>query len=197
MDAPHQAPPHVPPHPHAHLPPILCIGDSLTAGYGVPAHANFPSALSKYLGGRNVVNAGVNGDTSAGCAVRLPDLITRHKPSLVLVNVGGNDFMRGVPLEETRAHLTRMAKAARTANIPLIFIAEPAVDIVAALQGRLYDHPIYAQVARETQCGLYAGGWCAIHSRPELLIDPIHANSQGYALFAERLARWLTKENLV
>jgi acyl-CoA thioesterase I len=195
MDLPH-APPRVPAVPHEHLPPILCIGDSLTAGYGVPSSANFPSALSRYLGGRNVINAGVNGDTSAGCASRLPDLLSRHKPSLVLVNVGGNDFMRGVPIQETKAHLARMASAAKAAKTPLVFIAEPAPDIFAALKGGLYDHPVYAEVARETRSGLYAGGWVAIHSRPDLLIDPIHANPQGYALFAERLSRWLSHMKL-
>lgn len=184
------------PHVRALAPPILCLGDSLTAGYGVPSNANYPAMLEKVLG-RRVINAGVNGDTSAGAAARLHELLESHKPELVLVGIGGNDFLRGVPLEHTKQHLHRIAETSFSAGVNCVFIAEPFPDIGAALMGRLYDHPVYTTVASETGAGLYAGGWCDVMSRPGMLLDPIHANARGYAHFSERLAKWLREMKLV
>ncbi len=177
--------------------PILCLGDSLTAGYGVRAHENYPSVLSRLLSHRSVVNAGVNGATSAQSAQQLPSLLHTHNPGLVLVGVGGNDFLRGVSVDHVRGHLVAMAEATFDHGANLVLIAEPYPDIVAALTNALYDHPVYGEVAASTGAAVFENGWSRILSQPHLKVDPIHANHRGHALFAENLAEFIRSRNLL
>lgn len=168
---------------------LLCLGDSLTFGYGAAAGASYPERLEQ-LTGHVTQNAGLNGDTAEGALARLPGLLRNNAPGLVLVSIGGNDFLRNVPPERTRAALKAiMQSAARNAQVALI--AQPKPTLLAAATGSLKDHEVYADVAGETGVALFAGGWAHVLARPELRSDQIHANAQGYGVFAERLASWL------
>ena len=83
---------------------IICFGDSLTEGVGAELGEEYPTVLSRELGTR-IVNAGQRGDTSARALERISDLIVNKNPRLVIVLLGGNDFLRQVPTEETRKNL--------------------------------------------------------------------------------------------
>lgn len=174
---------------------LLCLGDSLTFGFGVEAGTSYPARLAQ-LTGHATENAGVNGSTAEGALARLPGLLEKNQPGLVLVSIGGNDFLRHLPLKRTRAALQQIVQtAARSTQVALI--AQPRPPLPGSAPSTLKDHALYAEVAEETRVPLFAGGWSGVLSRPELRSDQIHANAQGYALFAQRLAQWLREMKFI
>jgi acyl-CoA thioesterase-1 len=96
------------------------VGDSLSAEYGIARGQGWVALLEQRLqreGLRgSVVNASVSGDTTSGGMARLPSLLTRHRPAVVVIELGGNDALRGLPMAATRQNLTDMARAARAAG---------------------------------------------------------------------------------
>lgn len=170
---------------------VLALGDSLTYGYGAPPEAAYPRKLSE-LTGWQLINGGVSGNTSQQALARLPALM-KQSPKLVLLGIGGNDFLRRVAEAETRRHIGSTIAAVQAAGVPLVLIAEPQPSL-GALVGSLSDHPLYADLAGEYRVPLFAGGWADILSDADLRSDAIHANERGYALFAERLAAFLKKQ---
>lgn len=174
---------------------LLCLGDSLTFGYGAAAGTSYPEQLEA-LTGHVTQNAGVNGDTTEGALARLPGLLQANTPGLVLVSIGGNDFLRSLPIARTRAALKQLVQTA-AATTQVALIAQPRPVLMAAAIGSLNDHEVYAEVASETGVPLFEGGWSYVLSRAELRSDQIHANSDGYKVFAEQLADWLRKMKLV
>jgi lysophospholipase L1-like esterase len=174
---------------------LLCLGDSLTFGYGAAAGASYPEQLEA-LTGHVAKNAGINGDTSEGALARLPGLLAGNAPGLVLLSIGGNDFLRKWPEQRTRAALTQLVQTA-AASAQVVLIAQPRPELMAAALGSLNDHAVYAEVAETTGVPLFEGGWAHVLSRVELRSDQIHANSEGYKVFAERLAGWLRKQKFI
>jgi acyl-CoA thioesterase I len=85
----------------------VAFGDSLTAGYGVNGGFSYPDFLQKDINGYRVVNAGISGDTTSGGLSRI-DSVTSLKPKIVVLELGGNDGLRGLPLASTRANLEQM-----------------------------------------------------------------------------------------
>lgn len=174
---------------------LLCLGDSLTFGLGADPGASYPEKLAQ-LTGHVTHNEGINGDTAEGALARLPGLLQTSKPGLVLVSIGANDFLRGLPLEGTRAALLQIVEtAASSAQVALL--AQPRPSLMGYAAGLLEDHGVYAEVAAGTGTPLFSGGWSKVLSRAELRSDPIHANAQGYEVFAGRLADWLREIKLV
>ena len=88
-------------------PVIVAFGDSLTAGYGVDGGLSYPDFLQKEISGYRVVNAGISGDTTSGGFARI-DSVTGLAPKIVILELGGNDGLRGLPLASTRANLEQM-----------------------------------------------------------------------------------------
>jgi acyl-CoA thioesterase I len=174
---------------------VLALGDSITFGTGADSAAAYPAQLAA-LTGWNVVNAGVPGDSAAQAADRLPALLLEHKPALVIVSAGGNDFLRRVPAAETEAALRSAIAATRHAGAQVLLIAVPQPTIGAALGAGLSDHPLYAKLADELKLPLHAGGWATVLGNEKLRADQIHANAAGYRVFAEGLAATLRKTGL-
>lgn len=174
---------------------VLCLGDSLTFGLGAAAGSSYPQVLEQ-LTGHVVQNAGINGDTAAGALARLPGLLQGNAPGLVLVSIGGNDFLRNMPLEGTRSALKQIVQMA-AANTQTVLIAQPRPVLMALATGSLKDHELYAEVAAETGVPLFSDGWSHVLSRPELRSDQVHANTEGYRIFAERLAGWLREKKYI
>jgi len=109
----------------AAAPVILVLGDSLSAGYGIAADQSWVALLQQRLTSNGhqckVVNASVSGETSSGGRSRLPALLQRHQPAVVVIELGGNDGLRGLPLTELRANLTAMVTATESIGaVPLI-----------------------------------------------------------------------------
>jgi acyl-CoA thioesterase-1 len=95
-----------------------------------------------------------------------------------------------MPLDRTRAALKTLVQTA-AANAQVVLIAEPKPVALSAVTSSLKDHEVYAEVAKETGTPLFSDGWSYVLSRSELRSDQIHANAEGYKVFAERLAAWL------
>ncbi|WP_298932266.1 arylesterase [uncultured Ramlibacter sp.] len=105
---------------------VLVVGDSLSAEYGLKRGSGWVALLEQKLAagksGARVVNASISGDTSAGGRSRLPALLAQHKPSHVLIELGGNDALRGLPLSMTEDNLAAMAQAARQAGAKVLLV---------------------------------------------------------------------------
>ena len=108
------------------LPALLVLGDSVSAGYGLPAGKGWVTLLDARLksdGYRyTVVNASISGDTTAGGRARLPALLAQHKPAVVVIELGGNDALRGGNLAATRANLDSIVTAAQDAKARVMIV---------------------------------------------------------------------------
>lgn len=107
-------------------PVILVLGDSLSAAYGIPQSAGWVALLQQRLADEGlphrVVNASVSGETSTGGLTRLPALLDRHRPDLVLIELGGNDGLRGQPIARLKENLHSMIRLSREAGArPVLF----------------------------------------------------------------------------
>ncbi|NWG73282.1 MAG: arylesterase [Rubrivivax sp.] len=105
---------------------ILVVGDSLSAEYGLARGSGWVALLEQRLAAEKiaarVVNASISGDTTSGGRSRLPALLAQHKPTHVVIELGGNDALRGLPLESTRANLVEMTRAARAAGARVVVV---------------------------------------------------------------------------
>jgi acyl-CoA thioesterase-1 len=105
---------------------ILVVGDSLSAEYGLTRGTGWVALLAARLAQRRntftVINASISGDTTSGGRSRLPQLLTQHHPGIVILELGGNDALRGLPLDMTRSNLTAMARAAKAAGARVVMV---------------------------------------------------------------------------
>jgi len=102
---------------------ILVFGDSLSAGYGLSPGQGWVSLLQHQLGGSHqVVNASQSGETTAGGLSRLPQALKAHKPQVVVLELGGNDGLRGLPLAVMQANLDTMIRASRAAGARVLLV---------------------------------------------------------------------------
>ena len=173
---------------------VLALGDSLTQGVGASGASQAWPALLAQASNWNVINAGISGDTSAQALQRLPALLDEHRPALVLIGIGGNDFLRQMSAAAARDNIRRMVQLATDGGAQVLLIGIPQFSLLAASTGRLSDHPLYAELAKELDLPLHGGGWSEVLSRAELRADQIHANDQGYALFAQGLQDSLQRQ---
>ncbi len=164
---------------------VLALGDSLTYGTGASPETSYPAVLAE-LTGWNVVNAGVPGDTSAQALARLPALLEEHQPRLVIVSIGGNDFLRKLPEADTRANVHAACQQALDVGAQVLLVAVPRASVAAAL-GQMTDHALYAEVAQDLKLPLQRQGWGEVLSQSDLRSDQVHANAKGYAQFARSL----------
>jgi len=105
---------------------ILVMGDSLSAAYGIRPEQGWVALLTQQLQaqgyGYEVVNASVSGETSSGGLQRLPRALQIHQPAMVILELGANDGLRGLPLAETRANLTKMVQLSRAAGARVLLV---------------------------------------------------------------------------
>ena len=165
---------------------ILALGDSLTAGYGVERGEDYPSQLTK-LTNFNVINGGVSGDTSEQALARLQPLLDEHNPKLVIVSIGGNDFLRKLPESTTRQNIGQIIKRIQAKNIPVILVAIPHFT-ASALIGSVKEHPLYDDLAKEYDVALLKGAWAKVLGDDSMKSDMVHGNAKGYRFFAEQMA---------
>ena len=179
------------PAPKARLVPagasVLALGDSLTHGTGAAPEAAYPAVLAG-LSGWNVLNAGVPGDTAAQALARTPALLQEYAPALVLLGIGGNDFLRRLPEADTRAHIRQTCELVLARGAQVLLVAVPRFSLAAATVGSLTDHAMYAEIADALKLPLQRQGWAEVLGDERLRSDAIHANAEGYAQFARSLA---------
>lgn len=165
---------------------VLILGDSLTYGSGAAEGEDYPTLLANNTGW-NVINAGVPGNKSADGLARLPDLLADHhngeqKVDLLLIELGGNDFLKQVPEAETKRNLQTILMQAKVKNIPTVLLAIPEFSPVGAAFGNLSDHPLYATLAKETDTPVVQEVFTEVLANNGLKADPIHPNADGYRI---------------
>ena len=160
---------------------IVCFGDSLTEGVGAGTGEDYPSVLSKEIG-IPVVNAGQRGDTTDQALARLSDAVLSKNPRLVIVFLGGNDFLRQRPRAESRRNLVEIVRRVQ---------AQGAMVAIAGMKLGLFTDDfaaIYEDTAKEFGALYIPQVMKGILSDSKLRSDPIHPNGAGYRLIAERIA---------
>jgi acyl-CoA thioesterase I len=136
----------------AATPLILVVGDSLSAEYGLARGTGWVALLTQRLArekvAARVVNASISGDTTSGGRSRLPALLALHKPSHVVIELGGNDALRGLPLKMTEDNLAAMARASKAAGARVLLVGMQ----VPPNYGRAYNEgfaAVFATVAKK------------------------------------------------
>ena len=171
---------------------IIAFGDSLTAGYGVAKGDDYPSKLSS-RSGIAIVNAGVSGDTTEAALARIDDDVLSKNPRIVIVGLGGNDYLRGVPITVTEGNLRTIVRRVQGTGgmVVLLGFTFPSIN---ANYGTMYE-----RVADEEGCLFVPEMLEGILTNPALKSDEIHPNTPGYELMAERveapLAKLIAKAN--
>ena len=166
---------------------VLALGDSLTAGHGAAPDEAWPALLAQ-LTGWQVVNEGVDGDTSAGALQRLRELLAVDPYDAVLIGIGGNDMLRGVSRQATKDNVVAIVRQAAAHTPYVALIATPAPEPLRASVGLLSDAAFYQEVAKAEKVLLIADVYASVLSDAALRSDRIHANAQGYAEMARQLA---------
>ncbi|MBD3789046.1 MAG: arylesterase [Campylobacterales bacterium] len=167
-----------------HLTPqdtILAFGDSLTFGYGAAADQSYPAVLEK-LSGNQVINAGINGETSTGALKRLPGLLKDPSIKLMILCVGGNDILRGHSLQTLKTNIKSMIHLAKSHNIEVVLVAVPDISLFG-----LDPLELYEEVADEEEVPLIEDMLSHILSQPTLKSDQIHPNASGYKQMAQKI----------
>jgi acyl-CoA thioesterase I len=165
---------------------VLILGDSLSYGTGARAGEDYPSLLAKTTGWQ-IINEGVPGDTSEGGLARLPALLRQHQPKLLIVELGGNDFLHNVPQTKTIENLKAILTQAKQAAVPTVLVAIPEVSPFRAAIGNLHDHTLYETLAEETNTPLISNVFSEVLSDNALRADQIHANAKGYMVVSEMI----------
>lgn len=131
---------------------VLVVGDSLSAEYGLKAGDGWVALLQKRLTEQKkpyrVVNASISGDTTSGGRSRLPAALRTHKPAIVIIELGGNDALRGLPLSSTRDNLQAMTKAAQDAGAKVLIAGMQVPPNYGAAYGKEFEG-VFEQVAKQ------------------------------------------------
>jgi lysophospholipase L1-like esterase len=163
---------------------VLAFGDSITFGTGVAPTESYPAVLEGLIG-RRVVNAGVPGDTTAEGRERLAAVLDEQRPALLLLCLGGNDFLRHQDEKDTVDNLRAMVALARDKGCPVVLIAVPRLGF------RLEVPKLYGEIAGDLAIPLEKKALKKILSTSSLKSDLIHPNAAGYRVLAESVHRLL------
>ena len=162
---------------------ILVVGDSLSAEYGLPRGTGWVALLQKQLNqekpGVEVVNASISGETTSGGRSRLAALLQKHQPSHVVIELGGNDALRGLPLNMTQDNLQTMTRQAQAAGAQVMLLGMQMPPNYGPDMARQFE-AAYAQVAKSQKAALVPFFLKGIGDDPEPLkwfqSDRIHPN---------------------
>lgn len=160
---------------------ILAFGDSLTYGTGATAEESYPRVLAQLIG-REVVGAGVPGETTIGGLARLPDLLEELRPKIMLLCLGGNDMLRKIDPAVTERNLRAMIDMARSRGVAVVLIGVPRPGLFSG------NAPYYETLAGEYDLPFEDSVLKDVLYDNELKSDPIHPNAKGYRVMAEAIA---------
>ena len=174
----------------------MAFGDSLTAGFGAEPGNSYPDFLQKDLdvaGLRwHVINAGVSGDTTTDGLNRLSEVLA-YKPSIVIVEFGGNDGLRGLPLETTRANLDQIVATLRKAGVKVVLAGMTLPPNYGPDYIRTFEQ-IYRDLAAKyklTRIPFLLEGVATFATRSLMQRDGLHPTAQGNAIVAKTVMGYL------
>lgn len=171
------------------------VGDSLSAAYGMPVERGWVQLLQQRLAAEkpphSIINASISGDTTANARIRLTKILAEQTPDIVIIEVGGNDALRGLPLTAMHDNLAVMIETAQQhkANVLLIGVdIPPNYGPVYTEKFRL----VYRDLAEEYNIALLPSIVADIGTKPELMqADGIHPNSKAQPLMAALVEKYL------
>jgi acyl-CoA thioesterase-1 len=161
---------------------IICFGDSITFGHGVNPGEDYPSDLAK-ITSLEVINAGIDSDTSADALQRIDSDVLDKDPRLVIIEFGGNDFIKNVPIQETIANIKAMADKIQAKGAMVAIFDISSGMIMGAYRAAFRD------IAIEKQAIFIPDVLKGILTNPQLKSDFIHPNGIGYKIVAHRVYR--------
>jgi acyl-CoA thioesterase I len=176
-------------------PRIVAFGDSLTAGLGVAAEEAYPAQLQRRLESEGfryrVINAGVSGDTTAG-GLRRVDWVLKSHPDIVILELGANDGLRGLKLQETQHNLERIIQRCRDASVIVVLAGMklPPNYGVEYTKGFESIYPALAKQFGLTLIPFFLDGVAGSASLNQ--VDGIHPTKEGYRVIVEKISETIT-----
>lgn len=165
----------------AHSAGILVMGDSLSAGYGIDERDGWVALLGKRLAERDdpipVVNASISGDTTSGGLARLPGALARHEPDIVIIELGGNDGLRGQSLENVGKNLSSMVQLVRASGAQAVILGMRIPSNYGARYTQRFFET-FQRVAEQENTPIVPFFLEGIATDPSLMLDDdIHPNA--------------------
>ena len=180
-------------------PVIMVLGDSISAEYGLPRDTGWVALMRQRLANEridySVANASISGDTTSGGRARMPELIQRLKPSIVIVELGANDALRGVPLPTTEDNLRTIVEQAQQAHAKVVLIGM----YVPPNYGPDYTqkfHGVYEQISKDLHVSLVPFLLAGIADKPDMFqADQMHPTQQAQPVLLDNV--WPTVKPLL
>jgi lysophospholipase L1-like esterase len=169
---------------------ILAFGDSLTYGTGAAEDESYPAQLEKLIG-RRVVRAGVPGEVTAQALARLPAALEEHAPRILLLCIGGNDFLRRLGNPQAEKNVREMVQLAQSRGVAVLLIGTPEPGLAVS------PPAFYAGIAEDYRLPYEGAIIGEVLKDRSLKADPLHPNARGYRLIAERLAETLRESGAI
>lgn len=169
---------------------VVAFGDSITFGTGAAPHESYPAVLEKIIG-RRVVNAGVPGEVTSEGLARLPKVLEREKPALVIICLGGNDLLRGMNKKQAADNIREMIRLTVQYGAAVILIGTPALGLSVS------PEPFYREIAMEMNVSLEENMLSDILSDNALKADLIHPNAAGYRRLAKAVTDLMKKNGAI
>ena len=158
---------------------VVAFGDSLTSGVGTTGNSDYVSLLSNRTG-EAIINAGRSGDTTASALARIEGAVLSRDPDIVIVLLGGNDLLQGVPVQQRISNITAIVQRIRSGGAAVILVGVgngPLDPFEGALPG----------IASQSSSSLVPAVLEGILGVPGLMADLIHPNNAGHAIMADRI----------
>jgi len=179
----------------ASIPPgktVLAFGDSVTFGTGASSGEDWPSLLAARTGWQ-IENAGLSGDTAEAAKERIEGLLDEHRPVFVIIELGGNDFLRHRSQKAVKEDLRQIIGRVKRSGAQVVLVAVPELSALGVIAGKVGDAPIYRELADEEKIPVVSNVFSEILSQPGLCADKIHPNSKGYQHMAAGIHAYLKK----
>ena len=164
-------------------PIVLVLGDSLSAGYGIASESGWVTRLQRRLQRQNyphvVVNASISGQTTSGALARLPALLKQHRPQIAIIELGGNDGLRGLPIAQIRSNLQDILDQLAQSGAQILLIAMRVLPNLGPLYTEKFRQ-VYADLASEYQVPLAPFLLQGIAAQSKLMqSDGIHPRAEA------------------
>jgi acyl-CoA thioesterase I len=178
---------------------LLLVGDSISAAYGMSLREGWANLLQQRLDSQGthwqVVNASISGETSAGAAHRLPALLEQHAPGIVIIELGGNDGLRGYPIKQLRANLQQMIQQSQAMGAQVILVGMEIPPNYGARYTQMF-RDAFVRVAEQESVALVPFLLDGVAVKPELMQkDGIHPTVEAQPLLLDNI--WPTLEPLL
>jgi acyl-CoA thioesterase-1 len=170
---------------------LLIVGDSLSAAYGIPVEQGWVAKLSERIDGTRymveVVNASVSGDTTANGLTKLPALLSEYQPAVVIIELGGNDGLRGLSIKKMKQNLTEMTELATTAGAQVILTGMQIPSNYGAAYTKMFTKT-YTDVASQTDALLVPFLLQGLESGLEWFqSDGVHPNANAQPIMLDNV----------